>query len=173
MAELNQIKHYDKLYAAGYAFDRYNEIYETAARLCKGRVLDCGCGLGQMNHYLKNYAGFDGSNVAIKKSLSEKTFVCNLYNPKCYKNADTYLFLEVLEHVDDIRVLNLVPPGKTIVFSVPSFKCYEHVRTYTLAGLDFLPVEIKKHYRFNWHKGWTKRKPDTEDYILLCKGVKL
>jgi SAM-dependent methyltransferase len=172
MPELDQIKHYDKLYAAGYDYSRYRDTYELAAKLCEGRVLDCGCGYGQMGKYLMQYKGFDGAAAAVEKSVDKRIYHCNLYDEKCYQDADTYLFLEVLEHVDDLKVLQNVPEGKTIIFSVPSFMCYEHLRTYDAFSLAELPIKISHITRFNWHNRWEKTLPKTNDYILLCKGIK-
>lgn len=169
---LDQIKHYNKLYAAGYDYSRYRKIYEVAAKLCTGHVLDCGCGYGQMGKYLKNYEGFDGAAAAIQHGVDDRLYVGDLYDPKSYKKADTYLFLEVLEHVDDQKVLSLVPKGARIVFSVPSFMCSEHLRTYGYFHLEELPIKTQKILRFNWHGRWEKRLPITPDYILLCKGIK-
>jgi len=166
------VRYYNKLYAAGYNTDRYRYIYKTAAKLCEGRVLDCGCGTARMGRYLRYYAGFDFSREAIRRAEAPHVYQCNLYDKRCYIAAGTYLFLEVFEHINPLRALKNVSAGATIVFSVPSFLCPGHLRAYSEQSIRELPIDIQKVIRFNWHNKWLDNKPNTEDYILLCKGVK-
>jgi len=87
-----------------------------------------------------NYIGIDFSNKAIE--LAKKT------NPQYENNficADAFSFLksyqydvktifaafEMLEHIDkDRELLEMLPTGSEIIFSVPNFKSFNHLRTF-------------------------------------------
>jgi len=102
-------------------------------------VLEWGCGTGQFARMLTEtnpgikYMGMDYSSVAIQKAQETNpglTFLCDdifkLFNIQI---IDTYVALEVLEHIqNDISLVNKIPHGKKIVFSLPDFKAENHYR---------------------------------------------
>jgi glycosyltransferase involved in cell wall biosynthesis len=153
---------------------RYYEIYRTVALMCKGKILDMGCGTGALKNFIGyhcEYKGFDFCGVAEGPGFEQG----NIYEYPL-EGYDTYVCLEVLEHVDDIAVLKRIPCGKTVIFSVPSFPDDSHLRTYTIPlaaerfGDYFSEMELR---RFDMHDGkWTHGGAETKDYILLIKGVK-
>ena len=97
-----------------------------------------------------NYLGVDISEVAIEqaKTVNEK------YG-SCFQCADVfhwidslnegreaiYICLEMMEHiVNDITLVERIPAGSKMVFSLPSFMSFNHVRCFS--NMD----EIKKRY---------------------------
>lgn len=104
-------------------------------------VVDIGCGPGQFAEYaIKRlpalcYTGFDYSSVAIsqaKKRTKGVEFIeGNAFSsPLLTDNAaDVYILLEVLEHIEkDLDLLGSMPSRASVVFSVPNFDSFGHVR---------------------------------------------
>jgi len=106
------------------------------------RIFDLGCGVGQFASLLiernKNYAmGIDFSEIAIEKAIEtnkvNKFCVGDLYDHGIYNliEYDTVLICEVLEHIDnDFFILEQIPAGKRIIFTVPNFAAAGHVRLF-------------------------------------------
>jgi glycosyltransferase involved in cell wall biosynthesis len=168
-------EYYQEAFAQFPDMSRYEELNIAAAKLCgSGKVLDMGCGLGQMRQYVRDpdlYHGFDFAGVAEGDCFE----VGDIYEYPL-EGYDVYLLLEVLEHVDDIEVLSRIPCGSRVVFSVPSFPDPAHIRTYTdesmRSRLGEL-VEIKTVIRFNWSGGkWREGGEKTDQHILLAEGRK-
>ncbi len=132
----------------------YSRVWdEIVARIDKGRhtrILDIGCGPGQFAEYLLQrcpsieYTGVDFSRVAIdaaKKRCPPGTFVeADLFQTDILDEGeyDLVVALEVLEHLeDDLAVLGRIPAGKDVIFSVPNFDSFGHVRFFpTVASVD-------------------------------------
>lgn len=104
-------------------------------------VVDVGCGPGQFAEYAikhlpaLSYIGFDYSSVAIsqaKKRTKGVEFIeGNAFSsPLLAENAaDVYILLEVLEHIEkDLELLGSMPSKASLVFSVPNFDSFGHVR---------------------------------------------
>ncbi|UZO79382.1 class I SAM-dependent methyltransferase [Aquimarina sp. ERC-38] len=107
-------------------YEEMPEIEKKALDLCKGRVLDVGCGAGSHSLYLQNYTGCevtanDMSKVAIK--VARKRGVINTIQQNFYDCStgefDTLLFLMngagiigKLEHIDTffLQVKKLLAP---------------------------------------------------------------
>lgn len=118
-------------------------------------ICELGCGSGQFanmlfdNGYLA-YTGvdFSGQAIDLAKKANPKhagSFICAdafRFLQTCKKESSSlFILFEVLEHIQkDVALLNMLPSGSTVIFSVPSFKSFNHVRTF--ASLD----EIKKRY---------------------------
>jgi 2-polyprenyl-3-methyl-5-hydroxy-6-metoxy-1,4-benzoquinol methylase len=117
----------------------YNKIIEQIP--LNSAVADLGCGPGLFAEFVyeagyRNYLGLDFSEKCIeaaKQRVPNFTFeVRNLYDPQNiqkYLNYEVFVFVEVLEHIEnDLSIINLIPKKKKIIFSVPNRDDAAHVR---------------------------------------------
>lgn len=131
---------------AGYAYRRYLLYPRLASRL-KGRVLDIGCGIGDMLGFRPGTVGVDINplNVAACAAAGYEA-VC--MEPDClpFGNAsfDGAILDNVLEHIAEPRPLladarRVLVPGGTLICGVPGRKGYasdpDHKVFYDEAGL--------------------------------------
>jgi predicted TPR repeat methyltransferase len=173
-------KFYDKLFAEHRDLSRYHAIYQSisaAAENC--RVLDIGCGIALLAGYVPWYAGFDFAEQTIAKARAagRNVWVGNALEKCNYREADLYVATEVLEHIDrDVDVIHNIPSGKRVIFTVPSFDCEGHVRTYDEAKVINLYarlLDIHRISRFVWRNdAWVQSTHKTEPYILLVEAVR-
>ncbi len=172
-------KEYNEQFSADSDMSRYQAIQEEIGKIVgEGSVLDIGCGVGELSKYVKNYKGFDFSEVAvtIAKKKGANVWLGDAYDKKNYKEADYYVLTEVLEHLDDKKILGNIPTGQKVIFSVPSFNDPSHIRVFSEGQMrvrykDLL--DIKKVTRFNWKDNkWFLGEPQTKSYILLVESVK-
>lgn len=170
--------YYNQLFARSSDMSRYTEILKTIGELVKGQsVLDIGCGPAELQKYVLNYRGFDFSDEAVRIADNKGVWQGNAYDRENYEGQyDVMVTTEVLEHLDDLRVLENIPSGQKVIFSVPSFPCESHIRTFTEITMRNRYAEvliIEDVIRFNLNKGkWEKDIPDTKDYILLVQAIK-
>jgi len=106
---------------------QYRRMYEHIGRMVKGSVLDIGCGDAPLSDLVSDYHGFD---IAPRTSL-RSVWQGDAYDKSNYGDYDNYVLTEVLEHVDDFKVLKNIPQGKRVILSVPSFYDTGHLRVYT------------------------------------------
>lgn len=107
-------------------------------------IYEIGCGSGQFanmlfdNGYL-NYTGIDFSRQAIelaKRANPEyaNQFICEDVFCSLSKNTGEkglFVLFEVLEHMKkDEELLDMLPAGSKVIFSVPDFKSFNHIRTF-------------------------------------------
>lgn len=166
--------YYDEVYKNYKTPTRYDLIYKTIGELAKGRVIDIGCGQAQLAQYVKNYRGFDFSVEAIKNVEGKRVWRGNIYDKKNYRDYDTYILCEVLEHLKfDKNVLSNIPAGKHVILTVPSFPDPAHLRTYRNFNRYKNLIRIKQIRRFNWHGRWDDTFSRTKDHILLADAVRI
>lgn len=136
--------YYDAIFEKGYntsgRYFLYTEILKMVEKHRHPRVLEVGCGVGDLGKLIveKGYAyrGFDFSEEAIrqcKESCPQGHFrVADAYDRKNYQPFDYNIAVavEVLEHVDDIRLIQNIPTGAVLVASVPDFDDAAHLRLY-------------------------------------------
>jgi SAM-dependent methyltransferase len=134
--------YYDAIYGrkGGYDTTRFDHIYDVVIGWLEGTkasVLECGCGTGALADRIVRlgfqYAGFDFSLQALRMCppiVRPLVYRANAYDAEAWQCAETVIALEVFEHLDDKRVLQHIPSGTRVIFSVPDFNSYSHVRVY-------------------------------------------
>jgi glycosyltransferase involved in cell wall biosynthesis len=150
---------------------RFSEI----AKLCRGNVLDVGCGTGNLSDfYSGDYTGIDISSVAVKiaKELrrdSAKFETGDFTSPsfQIFTHFDTIVLTEFLEHIDnddDVikNISKIMKPNTRLIIGVPNSNKVpdeSHVREFTIPQLrkTFLKAGRVKFY--NW--------PGAKERILM------
>jgi glycosyltransferase involved in cell wall biosynthesis len=171
--------YYDNLFKNDSDMSRYEDIYRKVGEWVNGEpILDIGCGVGALREYVMDWHGFDFSKVAIETANSPYAWVGNVYDKNNFEDDyGYYVALEVLEHLDDFRVLHNIPTGKKVIFSVPSFEDTSHLRTYNeeIVRIRYKHfIDIDEIIRFNWRaKRWKEGGKDTSDFILLVRGTRI
>ena len=138
------------------------------------RVLDIGCGTGQLaaflfDHGIEEYVGMDFSPAAIaqarKAAPRARFLVDDARRSDVYSTVahDVLVCTEVLEHIeDDFAVVSNFKPGVRCLLSVPSYPSESHVRHFAdvqavteryspyFDGFDVmsLPVPLSEANRF-------------------------
>jgi 2-polyprenyl-3-methyl-5-hydroxy-6-metoxy-1,4-benzoquinol methylase len=119
-------------------------VYATAAELLAtgaGPIADVGCGTGRLARLLyergeRDYLGIDFSSARIEEARryapGMRFDVGDVHDPavRAWIGAFArFAILETLEHIeDDLGLLEAIPPGSLVVFSVPNYDSAAHVR---------------------------------------------
>lgn len=184
-------EHYNDLYVIDDC-QRYKNLYLRVAEIIAESdiksIIDVGCGIAELSKYVKcDYTGIDFSEkaIAIARTKTPNVSVEDIYSyveANSFKLLDllfkknTYVILEVLEHIDDLKLLNSIEQGSRIIASVPSFSCPSHLRRYTKKIIEDRYkgiININTIERFNWENdGWVKNNKLTNSHITLFTGVK-
>ena len=145
MKEEKKSDYYDRLfrkslkYNCHYKESRYYPMWQEVIKLTSPTdfILEIGCGTGQFARMLidtgrTRYLGFDFSNHAISLCSGINAIEYDAYRPDIYKSAryGIVIALEVLEHIDDMKVLGLIRKGVNIIFTVPEFDDPAHLRLF-------------------------------------------
>ncbi len=182
---------YDRLYVAETSYHQpyeqshyyflWSVIVDRVRRAGFKRVLEIGCGPGQLANYLfdqgiDGYTGLDFSPQAIamaKGNVPRGQFVVgDARDPAIHKQVDHQVVIctEVLEHIeDDLKVVAAFAPGKTCFCSVPNFACDSHVRFFRDAQ------EVLERYGrfFESPTVATFKSPRyAKDWFFLLQGVR-
>lgn len=167
---------YDAQFRNDSDMSRYHEIQKEIARIVgDASVLDIGCGPGKLAPYIKSYSGFDFSPEAVKIAAHPKVWLGSAYDKANFNGADYYVCTEVLEHLDDFRVIDNIPSGQKVILSVPSFDDESHIRVFTEGILKsrYGPLfDFNRITRFNWRGRWEMGGDPTQSYILLAEVIK-
>lgn len=154
-------------YMKPHIFERYAVIYNAAADLLPKsdcpRIIDLGCGVGHFAKIIMQrgyhcYVGYDFSEQMIEKAQTQlrrgRFLQGDLLDSDIqaeYANDKLFVLLEVLEHITkDFKILESIPHGAQVIFSLPSFDARSHVRKFK--NVD----QIKKRYN---------------DYLIFKKDI--
>jgi SAM-dependent methyltransferase len=182
---------YDRCYAsaAGYQcsypksfyYFMWTVIADRVRRSGLRRVLEIGCGPGQLAAFLfeqgiQSYVGLDFSataiNLARQLAPQGRFVVGDARSPAIHRETEHELLIctEVLEHIqDDLLVVSHFLPSKRCICSVPSFPYESHVRHF--ATVD----EVRQRYGpfFQDLDIMTFRSPNSDtDRFYLFDGVR-
>jgi len=140
----NELNAYSKHYSESPYIKLWNKVASYVND--EDTVCDVGCGPGQFMELLldkevKAYTGIDISPVAVSKACSllakrkdahKASLVCtNILNGFAMPDADKYVLVEILEHLNqDKALLARIPKGKEVILSVPSYLGGSHVRKF-------------------------------------------
>ncbi len=152
------VEYYDNIYSNCYNTSNYMILYQEVTKIvsqvANPSVLELGCGLGDLGELLMKqgtqYRGFDFSEIAVNQCLKkypQGSFkVGNVYDHESFKPFDynIAIALEVLEHINDLEVIEHLPPGCTFIASVPDYNDPAHLRLYKDRQTDI--VEHFKPY---------------------------
>lgn len=173
--------YYDKAYKKPYDTTRFHEVYNTVMDFLscceKPLILECGCGTGALADRIINagysYRGFDFSLEAIKSCPEQVklwVYQADAYDERTWQmfGFNTVIAVEVFEHLRDLEVLQRIPAGTGVIFSVPNFDSHSHVRVYPNVTAiaryyaDVLKIGSAKHIQTSPVK-----------HITVCDAIKL
>jgi SAM-dependent methyltransferase len=172
---------YHEPYQKSFYYFLWSVIVDRIRRAGVKRVLEIGCGPGQLASYLldghvEQYVGLDFSPQAIemaRKNAPHGRFVVGDARDGAIHaevEHDLVICTEVLEHIeDDLKVVAAFRAGKRCLCSVPSFPYESHVRHFKDAG------EVVARYGafFEGLDVMTFRSPcDAGDLFFLLDGVR-
>lgn len=122
----------------------YRRLWErTAAFVPEHRsVVELGCGSGRLAPLLmaksRSYIGLDFAPRLVgeaQRYCPAGVFMVRDLRFDPIPDAEVYVANEVMEHLDDdLGLLERLPKGATVVFSVPSFDSASHVRHFPVRG---------------------------------------
>ena len=180
--------YYDGIYKDDYDVDHMQPVYSAVMNLLHVlkspvQVLEVGCGTGVFGNIVVDagfkYRGFDFSVEAIRRCPNKiRPFVSrrNAYNRTAFRvGHNVIVAIEVMEHLQDLNVVNFINPGTICIFTLPNFTDEAHLRTYKDAKF------IRQHYKnlIRWHKIDSIVMADDPDIdcgkkiIHICKGVRV
>ena len=144
--------HWKEHYTESHYYPLWTVIADRIRRAGVERVLDIGCGPGQVACLLRDaglleYKGLDFSHARVDRAravcpeyqfVTEDVFETDLVDTYEY---DCVLTMEFLEHVErDLQVLERLRPGTLVLATVPNFEAAGHVRSFDTAE------DVKQRY---------------------------
>lgn len=173
-----EIVTYHNHYSQSPYFPLWKIIINWIHKIKKPKILEVGCGMGQLAHYLydnkyTDYVGFDFSKYAISRArrFKQKVFEGNAYDAKNYNyDYSVVICTEVFEHLEhDRKAIENIKNGAVVLFSVPTFGGAGHARRFPNDESikrrygDMLDIkEIKPIFKKDGTPKW-----------YICKAIKI
>jgi 2-polyprenyl-3-methyl-5-hydroxy-6-metoxy-1,4-benzoquinol methylase len=163
-------------------WEKVIEAIRRSDRRLGGRIIELGCGSGQLARMIYSsgmqyHIGIDFSHNMIELAkkmnpdLSDRFHCQNFFKEMPFLDeGDCIIMTEVLEHLeDDLKLIEKIPSGCHIIFSVPSYITQSHVRAFR--NDNDIRVRYENLIRFN------KIIPivmnvEQDWKIFVCEGVK-
>lgn len=160
-----------------YDYEKFHEVHPVdihdessrhimVASLCRGQVIDVGCGTGSLADYFTGpYRGFEIASKAVEKAHEVRRPDAMFWQLDCsrgagidFADADTIVMCEFLEHIENDdelfeQVKKTARRGTRLIVSVPNdhnFDCDEHVRYFTIPVLREKFRKLGKVKFYNW-----------------------
>jgi 2-polyprenyl-3-methyl-5-hydroxy-6-metoxy-1,4-benzoquinol methylase len=146
-------------------------------------IADLGCGTGRLAKILQmqghsRYWGFDFSSTRIEEArryVPEFEFTVDdafdVEVHRRYADFSAFVALEILEHVEnDLGIIESIPSGAPIVFSVPNFDSEGHVRTFKSPEDARARYEHLLEFNLEEYAIIHRRKPRKKIFVL--RGVR-
>lgn len=156
--EIQELIRMTNNYDLRWQLDRFEKIASLMHR-SSGKVLDVGCGLGNLTRYLKardpylDVYGVDFSKVAVdfcNEHIPNHYFVSNADDLSNFEEFDVIISSETIEHLDNPKahlqsIYDLLKLDGSVIISTPNFNqsdngeyvSHEHVH-------EFTPIELEK-----------------------------
>lgn len=132
-------------------FVLWSQILLWLRQLEAPKILEIGCGTGQLAHYLYDegfgdYYGFDFSPKAVeiaKQAVDQSFAVGDAFDQAPYEfDYNVAVATEVLEHVaDDYAIIKSLRKGTVFIFSLPTYDDPAHIRFFPAGG------QVVRRYR--------------------------
>ena len=134
-------EHWKSHYTESHYFPLWTVVADRMRGRGNSRILDIGCGPGQVACMIKDTPGID-SYVGVdfsSKRIAQARLVCpeydffevDVFNTDMLETLtyDTVLIMEFLEHIEqDLKVLERLKQGSYVLATVPNFPSAGHVR---------------------------------------------
>lgn len=123
------------------------------------KIVELGCGSGQFANMLfdagyTNYIGYDFSSAAIARAAELNPIQREHFRQKDIReikwsdDVELIVIFEVLEHMaDDIAAVEALPDGVSVLFTVPNFDSFNHVRKFD--GLSAIVERYGTYFQFS------------------------
>jgi len=144
----------------------HSSRHAMIASLCLGKVLDIGCGTGNLaDYFFGDYTGLDISDVAIENAKKIRRKDASFFVRDCsdlsnfdLSSFDTIILSEFLEHLEsDDKIFNAIPKSAKkdarLIITVPNgdrIPDESHLRIFTVPDLRKKLSPFGKVKFYNW-----------------------
>lgn len=174
--------YYNKIYSKPYPVEKYDEVYQIVCTFLEqfsnkdSLIMDIGCGAGGLATFIKdngykNYYGFDYSQNAINQSKKRiPEWKDRFFVHDCYKlnkldiNFKIGIAIEVLEHLEDLKILNQFKPSQLFIGSVPNYWAANNAHLRIYPSKFFIWKRYRKKLSF---LSWKKYKLNNGNFIYI------
>lgn len=159
----------------------HKELYDSVASFLNSndKIVDLGCGAGRLLRSLKSskkYIGMDFSTKRIqfaREAFRGRNFKVGDITKfdDLYLNFDTFVLVEVLEHInDDIGVIGNIPLGSKVVMANPNQWADAHVRKFE--SEEYIKERYHEFLKFEAVKILNDKKGLPRMFIHKCQRIK-